>query len=154
MLCASLFGCVFGDPTIKIHDIRMMKFGYSVNNSMYGNVLYKIEFSDGVYTAAVKLYDVPDEEAVVFTVNEAFVRELETMLVSYDVGKWNGFNKSNKHVLDGNNFHMYIKCGDSDDYDKTYLSASGYHKWPKNYSAVRSEISALFEKHMPKTANQ
>ena len=56
-------------------------------------------------------------------------------LNEYKIISWNGFRKTDKYVLDGNSFSMYIIY----DGDKT-ISASGYMMWPNNYRNVRDYL--------------
>ena len=132
----SLFGCA---KNTEIRDIVSFSFSYSTGYMMDASVSYRLELKDGVYTAVVKPNLVPEEEASVCTVDKAFVRELEEFLRSENVSKWNGFNKSDDRVLDGNSFGLSIVTG-----SKEIISAHGYMKYPKNYSAVRSGIERIF----------
>ena len=67
------------------------------------------------------------------------MKSLIEILIDNHVEKWNGFNKSDKHVLDGNRFQLTII-----NHEETYLEARGYEKWPTNYQEVRSELDNLF----------
>ena len=51
----------------------------------------------------------------------------------------NGFNKSDRYVLDGNSFSLSISMNNDE-----YVSASGYMKWPKNYKEVKEELITFF----------
>lgn len=132
-----------GRKPVKIGEIRYFSFSYSAGYAAYSNVNYKLELKDGVYTATVKPLDEPDEVAKVFSVDESFVRELEQFLIDNKVGKWNGFKKASKMILDGDGFSLYIAMTDG-----TSLDASGYMKWPKNYAVVKGGIDALFGARM------
>ena len=120
-------------------DLKSFRFSYSTGNMMNASVSYELRFSDGVYTAIVKPDGVSEEEASVYTVDDHFVRELEAFLQENHVERWNNFHKTNKHVLDGDGFSLSYWTKDGRD-----VSASGYMKWPKNYSAVKSGIESIF----------
>ena len=140
ILLMSLIGCA---KNIEIRDIMSFRFSYSTGYMMNASVAYTLELKDGVYTATVKPNLVPEEEASVFTVDKAFADELEEFLRSEKVSRWNGFNKSDDRVLDGNSFGLSIVTN-----DREIISAHGYMKYPKNYSAVRSGIESIFGKLM------
>ena len=135
-----LSGCA---KNIEIRDIISFRYSYSTGYMMDASVAYTLELKDGVYTASIKPNLVPEEEASVFTVDKAFAEELEEFLRSEKVSKWNGFNKSDNRVLDGNSFGLSIVTS-----GREIISAHGYMKYPKNYSAVRSGIESIFGKLM------
>ena len=62
-------------------------------------------------------------------------------MTKYNVNKWDGFNKSDKNVLDGNSFSFSYS-----NTDNKSIEAHGYMKWPNNYREFRDEIKALYEK--------
>ncbi len=119
-------------------DLKTFHFSFSTGNAMNASVSYDLKYEDGVYTASVKPSGVPEEEASVRTVDEAFVQELEKFLQEYHTERWNGFHKSNKHVLDGNSFSFFYRTKDGKG-----CEASGYMKWPKNYSEVKNGIGSI-----------
>ncbi len=139
-LSIQLVGCS-GAPA---KDLKSFHFSYSTGNMMNASVSYDLRFEDGVYTASVKPNLVPEEEAFVCTVDESFVRELESFLQEMRVDRWNNFHKSNKYVLDGNSFSFSYRTKDGKD-----VSASGYMKWPKKYQEVKSGLDGIFGKLMP-----
>ena len=61
------------------------------------------------------------------------------ILKKYGVGSWNGFNKRNKHVLDGNSFSLSVCMGEEE------IDASGYMRWPKNYADFTNAVRQLFD---------
>lgn len=139
-----LFTLFFGRAKpVKIGEIEYFHFSYSNGSMANGNVSYAMELKDGSYTASVKPLYEPEEARQFFAVDESFARELEQLLVQYKVGKWNGFNKFNKVVMDGDHFGLSVMMTDG-----TTLDASGYMKWPKNYPEVRDGIEELFARGM------
>ena len=124
---------------VKIGEIEYFHFGYNSGSMVNASVSYTLNLKDGVYTASVKPLYEPEEATKTVTVDDSFARELERLLVQYKVGKWNGFHKFNKMVMDGSNFGLSVIMTDG-----TSLDAHGYMKWPKNYSEVRNGIEALF----------
>ena len=136
LLIMSLFGCA---KKVEIGEIESFSFGYTAGYMMNSNVRYSLLLENGTYTATVKPLNEPQEAAQTFTVDEHFVQSLRQLLIDNEAGKWNGFNKSDKNVLDGDNFTMFILMTDG-----TTLDAHGYMKWPKNYHAVKNGLDELF----------
>ena len=129
--------------SVKIGEIGYFSFVYGNGSMINGSVSYTLKLKDGVYTASVKPLYEPEEATKTFTVDASFARKLEQLLVQYKVGKWNGFNKFNKMIMDGDNFGLSVIMTDG-----TSLDAHGYMKWPKNYSEVRNGIEELFDRCM------
>ena len=131
----------------KIGEIEYFHFRYSNGSMANGSVSYAMELKGDGYTASIQPLYEPEEAKRFFAVDESFARELEQLLVQYKVGKWNGFNKFNKMVMDGDNFSLSVMMTDG-----TTLDASGYMKWPKNYPEVRDGIEELFARAMAEGA--
>ena len=129
--------CLF--KSIKITKIIRFSFGYSVGYAMYANELFELENKEGKYYAKVKLQGIPDEQASTVEVNEEFEQKLEEIIKQFEVKKWDGFNKSNKMVLDGNSFSLSIRMEDDNS-----ISASGYMMYPEHYREVREELDNIF----------
>lgn len=122
----------------KIQDIKNFTFSYTTGNDAYSNVRYELECED-ICSITIKPNGHPDEELQIKEVNLDFVKQLEKLLNNYQVLKWNEFKKYNKHVLDGNSFHLYIRL----ESEKT-IEADGYMRYPHNYKIVRDKIDKLF----------
>lgn len=133
--CLLLSGCASYDFAGMTH----FSFYYTTGNFSNAAVCYQLDLADGVYTVTVKKTGVPDENADVFTVDAAFAQRVEKCLTAYKAASWNGFDKNDKRVLDGNSFSLHIRNGAGQNF-----SASGYMRWPRNYSAVKNELDALF----------
>ena len=119
----------------KITNINKFELSYSKGHAIEANTIYTIDCTDSC-VATIKHTGNSEVKAV--EINEDIVRVVEDLLNDYKVGSWDGFNKSNKHVLDGNSFHMYITT------EKDHISASGYESWPKNYKIVRDKLDSIF----------
>ena len=119
----------------KITNIKKFELSYSKGYAMEANTIYTINCTKGC-VATIK--HTGSSEVKTVEINEDTVKAIEDLLNDYKVGSWDGFNKSNKHVLDGNSFHMYITT------EKTHISASGYEYWPKNYKVVRERLDSIF----------
>ncbi len=124
---------------MRISDIKSFCFSYSVNMMMNGNVSYEVILEDGKYKAIIKPYMVSKDNALVLDFTDEQVEKLKNILIDNDVGKWNGFDKNNKMVLDGNSFSLFIRFVNGED-----ISAYGYMMWPSNYGIVRGELDNFF----------
>ncbi len=139
-LCLALSGCAGFGP--QITDIKSFRFSYQVGNYMNGSVAYELkQEADGSYTAHVKPNQVADEDAKVYKVGKDFADELAAFLREKKVSRWNGFQKSDRRVLDGNGFSFSLWTTE----DKN-ISASGYMRWPRGYDEVKAGIEAVFAK--------
>ena len=118
--------------------IKSLNYSYSQGYAMNTYVRYELECKEKCTLKYKPLY-ASDEETKVVEVSDDVLKKLEDILNKYEIYKWDGFNKSNKNVLDGNDFHFSVHLKDG-----TSISASGYMSWPKNYREVSSEISNLF----------
>lgn len=137
VLMISLLGGCRGD--VKVSGITSFSYRYTTGNMVNSYVIYGLEYKNGSYTATVKPDSVPEEDAKSFKVSNGFEENLRAILEKYKVSKWNGFNKTNKMVLDGNSFYLdiYMEGGD--------ISAHGYMSWPKGYADFKDEVTILFE---------
>ena len=128
-----------GKKEIVISNIKSFHFNYSVGYMANAYVVYEIEYKDDKYFALVKPNGISEEDRKEIQVDKAFVSSVEEVLRKYQVEKWNGFNKSDQNVLDGDSFSLSIGNENGN-----YISASGYMKWPNNYSDVRKELDLIF----------
>ena len=71
------------------------------------------------------------------------LKQVEELAGTYRVERWDGFDKSSKHVMDGSSFELYITLADG-----STLSARGNNKFPEGYSEVSSAIRTLYNELM------
>ena len=133
-------GCGRKQPITSIRS-----FTFSFDSSTMANAYTRYEVSydrkTGVHTATVKPDGVPEADASVYVVDDAFLMELAAFLHENNVEKWDGFQKSDRNVMDGNGFQLSVWT-----HEDVSVSASGYMKWPKNYSEVKGGIIRIFGK--------
>ena len=125
----------------NISNIKEMRFSYSTGTAINANVFYEIKCHNNSCLATIKPSDIPEEECAETKINKTTIVEIENILNKYEVSKWNNYDKSDKNVLDGNSFSIYITMEN----DKS-ITAHGYMKWPKNYNEVKSELDIIFNK--------
>ena len=123
-----------------IKDIKSFHFSYSTGNYIYGSVSYEIKVEDEEYILSIKPDGVEEEKSTKIEIDEMAVKNVLNILNKYNVKSWNGFDKSDMDVLDGNSFSMSLT-----EKDGTNTSAHGYMMWPDNYHEVRDELDELFK---------
>ena len=136
MIISSLNGCF---KNYSINNITRLYFHYTNGYAMYADVEYELVIENNVYTATIKQDGVSKEDADSFIVDKFFVQELNKLLTTYHIEKWYNYKKSNKNVLDGDSFELYLTNEKGE-----HLSASGYEKWPKNYNEIKEGLDTLF----------
>lgn len=127
---------------VDIVNIIKLHLSYSTSTMMYGNVIYEIEYKDNKYNLHIKPNMVPDEEAIDTEISKEDMQKIEEILNKHKVYKWDGFQKSDKYVLDGNSFSFWIYFDEDKD-----IHASGYMMYPDNYGNVESELENIFKKY-------
>ena len=124
---------------VPIETLKSFSFGYSTGTAMYANVEYDIECSEKCI-ATIKPNEVSEENAKKIEIDEKMIQELITFLNENKVYKWDGFQKSDPYVLDGNSFHFYFH-----EKNGRGISATGYMMYPKNYGVVRGKLDQMFQ---------
>ena len=123
----------------SISDIRHFSFSYTMGYAMNARVRYEIDYKDNYYNLVIVPNGIADEDTLEIKIDKEIINKVKDVLVKYNVSKWNGFDKVDKNVLDGNSFSFYLKT-DSD----VVVEASGYMKWPDNYGKVKEELNNIF----------
>ena len=125
----------------EIGDIKYFSMFYTKGYMMNADIRYNIEYDEEKkeYFVSIKPHGVSEEDSVKIVEPKELREKIKNILMKYDVGKWNGFNKSNHGVLDGDSFSLYVRFSN----EKT-IDASGYMSWPENYRNVRDEMDELF----------
>ena len=130
---------LYKDKT-KIENTKSLTFRYTVGNYINADIVYELYLINNSYIATYKIAGIPKENQLKKEVSKETVTKIENILKKYKVYKWNGFNKSDNNVLDGNSFSFsYTNT------NKKYISASGYMKYPKNYRNFKNDINSLYE---------
>lgn len=124
---------------IVIENIKTFIFRGSTDTMRYSNYLYSITKKDNKYIASIKLKNQPDTKEVEVTIEE--IHELENILNKHNISSWNGFDKFNNNIMDGSDFSLTITLTTREE-----INASGYMKYPKNFSEVREDLDNFFLK--------
>ena len=124
---------------VIISSIKSFSFSYSVGYAMNSYVRYNMELIDNKYKVIIKPNGIPDDDALEVEVDKRVMLDVEEVLKKYKVNLWDGFQKSDKNVLDGDSFSLSVSMIDGGS-----ISAHGYMKWPNNYGNVKGEIDSIF----------
>ena len=100
---------------------------------------YSLIMEDGKYIVEIKPYGVDEDDKLEIEVEKPIIEKISNVLKKYEVNKWDGFNKSDQGVLDGDSFSFSLTLNN----DKT-IHASGYMRWPDHFRDVRDAISPIF----------
>ena len=139
VVISTLTGCL--KKKIVIENLKSFHYSYSVGYYMNAYVTYDIEKDNDDYIAKIKDAGMPPEEARTYNVTKKQIEEFETLLNENKIYVWNGFNKSDKNVMDGNSFSLSVNMEEKDG-----IYAHGYMKYPKNYGEVTGKIESWFSK--------
>ena len=123
---------------VEISDIKKLHFSYSTGTMMYANVSYDLELIEGKYIVKIKPNLIPEEETITANMKNEDIEAIKNILIKYNVQRWDGFNKSDKYVLDGNSFSFIVYFDNNNS-----VSASGYMMYPDNYKNVEKELDEI-----------
>ena len=120
-------------------NIKSFYITYSNGYMMNAYTRYQLLVDNEKFIAKIKPYGIYEEDELVIEVNSELMEKISNVLVKYEVNKWNGFDKVDKDVLDGDSFSFSLSLKN----DKS-LSAHGYMRWPDHFRDVRDEINSMF----------
>ena len=124
------------DEELICDNITSFYISYSNGYAMNAYTTYELNNN---YIAKIKPYLVDPDDTLEIKVEKDVMEKVVNILKKYKVGKWDGFHKTNKNVLDGDSFSLSVKMINGKE-----ISASGYMEWPDNYKNVVNEISKVF----------
>lgn len=124
-----------GDKAEK-NESGIVSFTYRYIGSIGGNS-FKYELKDG--RLIVDLMEYRDYGELSDKIPAGFADRLKALCDSCRIYRWNGFDKSNRLVLDGSGFSLSIRFADG----KT-LHADGSNSFPGGYREFRERLDALF----------
>lgn len=127
---------------VKIGEIKRFYLSGADGNEMYSGYHCSLTLGkDGAYTAEYKPSGLPDDKAFKKQVGADFADKLCTLMSDKRIGRWNGFKKHNRMVMDGTGFGLdvYFTNGKS-------IRASGYMKWPSGYGSFEGTVAGMFKR--------
>lgn len=114
-------------------------FSYSYGSFFGGYYDYELKSEDGkVYFIAKGLNGVDLD--VQCEIDSSVMKQLQEIVDKYELSKWDGFNKSDDNIMDGDSFSLTITYENGEE-----IKVSGYMKYPKRYDEVRSELRGIIE---------
>ena len=135
----------------EVKDIRSFEYHYngSIGANSYQNT---VTCTDEGITLSIEEMPFPEYGTLSCKVDSAFLHALEALCTESGVAGWNGFNRSNPDVCDGDGFSLYITYEDG----KT-ISAHGSNSFPSGYRDFRDglrELVAPYREQMQDKAKQ
>ena len=126
---------ISNDEILKSNDIYV---SYRVTNMRDSRIyIFNINENEGKYE--LRRYD--DEVLVSTDMDKNDINVLKDALVSGHVNKWDGFNKSNKHVMDGEMFDFESRI------NGIKIYATGSNSFPKGYRDFYNKINNIIKKY-------
>lgn len=129
---------IFNGKKKEISSINKLHLSYSNGYMMDANTIYDIEKKEDKYFVTIKPHLIPEEKSQTVELDKKTINKIIDILNKNEVYKWDGFNKSDKYVLDGDSFSFWVYMEDGKE-----IHASGYMKWPENYGNVRDELTNI-----------
>ncbi len=102
-----------------------------------GDSLIALDRKDGKWIAAYQVAG--QQEPQRKEVDDAFAGTVLTILKEYDLGSWDGFDRTAKNVLDGSRFECSLVLGSGEK-----ASASGSNSFPRGYHDVWKDLRTLY----------
>ena len=136
---------LFGNKRVNYDALTEVKLK-SAAGMPYNGVELKLTLQDGTWVAYRRRYmdqnmsGELDEEISEKVVDDEFVQGIKKILSDNEVRKWDGFDKKDKHIMDGAGFTFDMRFSDG-----TEINAEGYMKYPDNYDEVYHAIAVQYE---------
>ena len=127
---------LFGHKT-KTNESGMLSFYYGYHGSRVGNS-FKVISENG--KTVFKYEDGEHREfgSMEYECRQSLMDDLYNLYKENDICSWDGFDKANTKVLDGDGFSLQIKFGDG-----KKLSAHGSNAYPKGYGDFVKKMREL-----------
>ena len=125
----------------KINNSAIVSFGYRYNGSIGGNS-YSYEIDARKTPAVLKTEHMiyPEYGELTKEIDAAFVNKLEELYKDCRLAAWNGFNKYNPHICDGDGFSLSIRFADGGE-----CYAHGSNSFPRGYGEFKTKLNAIFD---------
>jgi len=125
-----------GDEMMKKKEISSFEYFHngSISYDGYNYTFYRDE--EGVYLTSEMNCG---WEKLDIALDEEVMEQLESIVFEHRMQNWDGFSKTNKHVMDGEGFSLEIKFTDG-----TIVSAHGSNAFPEGYGEAVDEFNGIF----------
>lgn len=124
----------------EINSIKELEYKVNDGRNIYGDIIYNLKCDDKCILSS-KLDGYNDDEFFEVEISNDDYNKILKILRDYNVGSWDGFKKSDKHVLDGKSYTFEVVTKDNQ-----RIYASGYMAYPKNYNVVIEKLKEIFDK--------
>ena len=116
-------------------------FSYSYRGSIGGNSYTRTAtVEDGKVVLTLDKMEKRDYGKMTGEASPEFAASLDELCKKHKLVRWNGFDKYNRHVLDGDGFGLRIKFKDG----KT-VEADGSNAFPRGYGDFEKDMNELFK---------
>ena len=125
-------------------DAPMTSFIFS-HSGMHTGQIYTLsaEKGEGGWFAGFSLLAGEREYSLDMTAEEA--KALALLVQNHELTRWNGFDRVDRHALDGTGFDLRISYEDGQE-----VRASGSNTFPEGYKAAHEAVLNFFGKLMEK----
>ena len=130
-----------------VNTSGITSFSYSYIGSIGGgSYTYSVNAAEtGAATLTVEHMEHRDYGELTGELPDGFLTELYRIYKECHIAAWNGFNKYNPHVCDGDGFSLSIGF-----VDKKSVSAHGSNSFPRGYRNFCEQMEALFKPEVEK----
>ncbi len=116
-------------------------FSYSYRGSIGGNSYTRTAaVEDGKVVLTLDKMEKRDYGKMEGEASPGFAAALDELCKKHRLVRWNGFDKFNRHVLDGSGFGLHIKFNDGKE-----VEADGSNAFPNGYRDFAEDMHALFK---------
>ena len=117
-------------------DLKYIRWCGSGTNPEY---CFEYTIKDATDRAEVSVIQGFTRDARTFVTDRSVISRAEKIIGLYGLTRWNGFDRSNKRVLDGRSFSVSFEYGEKS------VGCRGYESFPKNYREASLEFFALIK---------
>lgn len=139
LLFAVILISITGCTSKQKIDSDIISFKYHYGSYSPGYYDYDISVIDEKVIFNAKGYNDVNFD-VEKLIDKSYLEELTKIINDNEIYKWNGFDKSDKNILDGYDFNLEVNYSNGKS-----LKAHGYMKYPKNYNEGHKALSEFLE---------
>ena len=137
MLLAIMFLLNACTPSFET-DAPMMRFSFS-HSGMHTGLMYTLSAGSTETGWKAELSLLARDREYILDMTDADVERLEDIVKIHNLKAWAGFDKVDRHALDGTDFSLSI-----DFEDGKHLYAEGSNAFPEGYAEARNDICTYF----------
>lgn len=119
--------------------ISHLSFRYTAGTALNARVRYELTEKNGHCHIFVLPKGHSENEALAIDVPNSFAESVRQILLQYHTGRWNGFDKKCRRVLDGRSFTLNVRFHSGKE-----IHAHGYMRRPKHFREVRAALDDRF----------